>query len=79
MDRMNAHLTANLTLIALLWAASLLVVWILLPGDTILKGLLSLISPFVVGYAGHRIAPRITDSTIDKMYDTSEKMYEDRH
>ncbi len=72
MDKMNAHLTANLSIIFLLWVLILTGVWSVLDTSILFRIILSVVSFVVCGYAGHRIIPRITGPVIEKMYQNQE-------
>ncbi len=68
MDEMNAHLTVNLSMTCLAWAAILFGIWIFLPAGIILRIVLSLVGLVVSGYIGHRLFPKLTGPIVKKLY-----------
>ena len=73
MDKMNAHLTANLGLTGRAWTAILFGVWAFLPVGIILRIVFSLVGLAASGYVGHRLFPRVTGPIVEKLYERKQE------
>ena len=75
LDKMKAHLTANLSLTCLVWAVILFCVWTFLPVGIILRIVISLVGLLVSGYIGHRLFPQVTGPIVEKLYQRKQKKF----